>query len=118
VFIQDPTTNYVYQSASVAEGHFTTSAIHNLTNNNSSFSIYPNPAKGYSNLAFNLNSEGNVEVTLYNLLGENINTLQNGKMTAGQHLITFSTASLQPGVYFVKYITDNQSITKRLVIQR
>src|SRR4029077_11432669 len=42
LFIQDSATHYVYQAASIAEGHSFTTAIRNLTNSGS-IVLYPNP---------------------------------------------------------------------------
>ncbi len=52
------------------------------------------------------------------MLGENVYSVDNGRMSAGQHTMAINCAGLQSGVYFVKFNTDNATTTKRLVIQQ
>ncbi len=117
IYIQNTGSMYVYQSAYVSEGHTLTESVQNILDN-SDFALYPNPANSSFNLAFNLNAGGNVQIALFNMLGQNVGILQNGMMAAGQHTLTFNTSTLKAGVYFVRYTSDNQSATKQLIIQK
>jgi len=52
------------------------------------------------------------------MLGEKVYSVDNGKMSAGQHIITLDGSTLQSGVYLVRFTTDNVTTVKRLVIQK
>ena len=108
-------TNYVYQSAQAA-----VSVVLGMEeiSNGVYFEMYPNPTNNVTNLAFNLNQEQDVNVAVFNMLGEKVYSVDNGKMSAGQHIITLDGSTLQSGVYLVRFTTDNVTTVKRLVIQK
>ena len=78
--------------------------------------IYPNPSNtGESTVSFNLNAAQNVNIAVYDVLGKVVSTLQNGKLNAGAYDYAVNLSS--KGVYIVKVTVDNQTISKKLVIQ-
>ena len=107
--------SYIYQSASAA---FTAPTSIQTLSNNIFLNLYPNPANGNTNLEFKLSEEQNVSIDIYNLLGEKVYAQEEGKMASGLHLITIPCINLSSGVYFARLITDNTSVTKKLVIQK
>jgi hypothetical protein len=125
VYVQSPaaipalglSTNYIYQSATAPFINQTSLGIHPISNS-VLLKLYPNPANGNTNLQFNLSEAQNVTVEVYTLLGENVYTQTAGSMAAGIHQITIPGTHLPSGVYFVKFTTNNTTITKRLVIQK
>jgi hypothetical protein len=114
VFVQNNGTKYVYQAASMP---FTTVLGVPEISNVSYFEIYPNPANTSANIAFSLDQEENVNIEMYNLLGEKVFGLDKGKMDAGDHIITIERGSLKTGIYFVRFSTGSGVITKKLVLQ-
>jgi hypothetical protein len=107
-------TQYVYQSAkaSVLLG------MENLVIQETYFEIYPNPANSNVNLVFRLAESGMVNIKVYNILGEEIYSLDNGKTSTGLHNVRLNVENLNSGIYFVKLTTDAASSTKKLVIQK
>src|SRR6185312_11971302 len=104
VWIQDnKAPYYVYQSATIVPTIIT--GISEL-NNVSHFNMYPNPASGETNIEFTLKQDKNVNVEVYNMLGEKVYSAEQGTMAAGNHLININTASLHTGVYFVRFTTN------------
>jgi hypothetical protein len=115
VFVQDnDSANYVYQAASEPVGYVL--GVNNI-NNGFTFNLYPNPTSGDVNMVFNLTQTQNVTINLYNVLGENLYTRQMGKLNSGQHNIIIPNEGFNPGVYFVRVATDNETTTIKLVIQ-
>jgi hypothetical protein len=63
--------------------------------------IIPNPIMRDGNIQFSLHQAGNVTLKLYNTLGQLVETVHEGIMTAGVHEIVFNTQELSQGTYFV-----------------
>jgi len=106
---------YVFQSAS--SQFYVTTGMEEL-GNGVSFEMYPNPTSKLTNLTYNLDQSQDVNVQVYNMLGENVYSVDNGRMGAGQHTMSIDCSGLQSGVYFVRFNADNATTTKRLVIQQ
>lgn len=62
-------------------------------------SNYPNPFNPTTNISFTLPMSQNVEVVVYNVLGQRVAVLANQLMAAGTHTMTFNAAGLASGVY-------------------
>lgn len=69
---------------------------------------YPNPFNPTTNISFTLASVNDVNLTVYNLLGQKVASLiSNKKMSAGTHMVAFDAASLSSGVYFYRIEAGN-----------
>jgi len=115
VFIQDTVSQYVYQAAIAPNPNALGVAGINADANN--ITLYPNPANGTVYVGYNLKSEENVSIELYNLLGEKIYSVNKGTGAQGKHLEVLNLANAAPGLYFVHLNCGTNSITKKLVIQ-
>lgn len=60
---------------------------------------YPNPFNPSTNISFTIPVTGNVQLSVYNVLGQRVSTLLNGPMSAGSHTVNFSASRLSSGVY-------------------
>jgi flagellar hook assembly protein FlgD len=45
----------------------------------------------------------NLEIGIYDVLGEKVQQIENNKYLKGVHNITFDTSNLESGTYFLKY---------------
>lgn len=63
--------------------------------------IYPNPSKGDMTVSFQLNTTQNVEISLFNPLGEKVMDLLSGMVDPGKQNLNINTKSLSVGVYFL-----------------
>jgi Secretion system C-terminal sorting domain/Metalloenzyme superfamily len=63
---------------------------------------YPNPFNPTTTIKYSLPQPGNVKLTVYNLLGEQVSELVNGFMEAGVHTINFNASELNSGIYIYK----------------
>ena len=75
---------------------------------------YPNPFNPSTNLRFDLAQTGNVELSVYNILGQKVATLVDQRMTAGQHTITFDASRLGSGLYLGVLRTDQTTRTIKM----
>ncbi len=60
---------------------------------------YPNPFNPSTRISFTLPTDSKVLITVYNMLGEEVITLLNKNLSAGNHQIDFNAANLSGGVY-------------------
>ena len=79
-------------------------------------SIYPNPANGSTTVSFNLKQTVSVAVSITNLLGQTVATVNPGKMAAGSNNVSLNLSNIKAGVYFVNVSVDGLSTTKKLTI--
>jgi len=77
---------------------------------------YPNPFNPVTQIKFSLPQAGQVQMQVYNLLGEQVAELINEKVEAGIYSFTFDGANLPSGQYFYRLVTDNKVITRKMVL--
>ncbi|GJQ64172.1 MAG: hypothetical protein SCALA702_32250 [Melioribacteraceae bacterium] len=70
---------------------------------------YPNPFNPVTKIEFALTVSSNVEIILYNLLGQQVSKIASGKYSAGYHNVRFNGANLSSGLYIyrIKAVGDN-----------
>jgi hypothetical protein len=79
--------------------------------------VYPNPATNNVNVAFNLNSESAINVSVTDLTGKVVYTNNLGTQTAGTHKVNIDTQALSKGMYMVNFKANNVVSTQKLVIR-
>ncbi len=79
---------------------------------------YPNPSKGITRITFRLLLEANVNLDIYDLLGEKISSLISSRLGEGVHSVTWNTANLPSGKYFCRISTANTTMTKQITVAR
>ena len=80
------------------------------------FNSIPNPTNHSTEIGLYLQKEQAINLSLYNLLGDEIKVLKRGKLAEGYHSIQMNVDQMAPGTYFYKLETDSKSITKRLEV--
>ncbi|MBW6483082.1 MAG: T9SS type A sorting domain-containing protein [Vicingaceae bacterium] len=91
----------------------------NELENNYAFELFPNPTNtSLTTLRFDATkaSQG-VEITILNQLGQQVKSVFNGAVSNGKNSIQIETSALPKGIYFVKVKIENQSFTKKLIVQ-
>jgi hypothetical protein len=83
---------------------------------------YPNPFNPSTKIEYSLEKAGMVTLKVYNLLGNEIATLVNGRQEAGSYTVPFNagagTQGLSSGVYFYRLEVGSFVSTKKLVLVR
>ena len=79
---------------------------------------YPNPFNPTTNIRFSLTEANQVNLIVYNTLGQEVATLVNGFMNAGTYEVNFDAQNLPTGTYFYSITAgDFNSVKKMLLIK-
>ena len=65
---------------------------------------------------FNLPRVSNVELKVYNLLGQEVATLVNQEMNAGNHDVKFNASLLSSGIYFYTLKAGDFISSKKMLL--
>jgi|GEM_PF-1180841 len=63
---------------------------------------YPNPFNPTTNIVFELGTASEVTMSIYNILGQQVQSMDLGLRNAGEHRVNFDATNLTSGVYFVR----------------
>ncbi len=79
---------------------------------------YPNPFNPATSLSLNLAETGMVDLAVYNLMGQKVQTLVNGMMESGSHTVHFNGANLPSGLYLARLATEQDVQVERLLLSK
>jgi hypothetical protein len=84
---------------------------------------YPNPFNPATVINYQLSVSGNVQLTIYNLLGQKMKTLVDSFQNAGEHSVVWDATDnndspVSTGVYFYIIETNNRSLQKKMLLIR
>ena len=77
---------------------------------------YPNPFNPSTEISFELPSQSDVRVEVYDMMGRRVATAANGTYTAGTHSVTFDASNLSSGTYIYRLITDSFQQSRSMVL--
>ena len=79
---------------------------------------FPNPFNPATRINYGVAKSGNVEISVYNILGNKVATLVNEFKPAGNYTVDFNASKLSSGVYFYKIITNGFVQTKKMILEK
>ncbi|HCV42430.1 MAG TPA: hypothetical protein DGH68_03030 [Bacteroidetes bacterium] len=79
---------------------------------------YPNPFNPSTEIRFSVPREEWTTLKVFNLIGQEVATLVQGRVPPGQHSIRFDAGSLSSGIYFYRLASGAQAVTKRMLLMR
>ncbi|HPN38544.1 MAG TPA: T9SS type A sorting domain-containing protein [Melioribacteraceae bacterium] len=89
----------------------------NLTADNYSLQQnYPNPFNPSTKIQFNIPKESAINLSVYNMLGQLVTIIYNGKLKSGTHNFEFDGSNFSSGIYFYKLETDNFVSIKKMTL--
>jgi len=77
---------------------------------------YPNPFNPLTNIKFDLMISSYVKLIVYDILGKEIEILLNQKINAGSYEYRWNGINLPSGTYFYRFITEDYSETKKMIL--
>lgn len=77
---------------------------------------YPNPFNPKTNIRFRIPDFRFVSLKVYDILGNNVATLMNDYLSAGEYKVEFNARELPSGIYFYQLIAGNYLETKKMLL--
>lgn len=79
---------------------------------------YPNPFNPATSIQFSLPEAGNVSLSVYNMIGEQVAELLNKNLDAGHHNINFDGSKFNSGVYIYRLNTEKATLTRKMLLMK
>lgn len=79
---------------------------------------YPNPFNPETALKFQIAKHSFVKLSVYNILGREIETLISKELEPGVYKVIWNASGFASGIYFYKLISENFSETKKLILTK
>lgn len=76
----------------------------------------PNPFNPATTINFSLPQKAQVSLTVYNILGQQVTTLVNDELSAGEYSVTWDAAKYASGIYFYSLKTGQTRLTKKALL--
>lgn len=77
---------------------------------------YPNPFNPSTQISYKLPRSTYVQLKVYNLLGEEVASLENSQKRAGTHSVTFDASGLSSGIYYYRLQTSDLLEVKSMTL--
>ncbi|MCF7803301.1 MAG: glycoside hydrolase family 88 protein [Candidatus Marinimicrobia bacterium] len=79
-------------------------------------SSYPNPFNPVTTIEYTIPEQSEINLSVYNLLGEKVRSLVNSVQVQGQYSYRFDAAGLSSGVYICRLRMNNEIRTTKLLL--
>lgn len=84
---------------------------------------YPNPFNPQTTIRYQLSMTGNVQLTIYNTLGQKVRMLVNKQQTPGNYIVQWDSRNDQnkempSGIYIYRITTPNGTLVRKMVLVR
>jgi hypothetical protein len=77
---------------------------------------YPNPFNPSTTISFVLPQASEVSLILYNIIGQQVASLVNGRMDSGTQTVQFDASNLASGMYIYRLQAGAFSKTKKMLL--
>ena len=83
---------------------------------NKLYQNYPNPFNPGTNISYSIKEPSKVELTVYDILGKEVDILVDKNQNAGNYKIDFNAADFASGIYFYRLKIGNKVMIKKMVL--
>lgn len=77
---------------------------------------YPNPFNPSVNIQYQVNKPDNFDISIYNILGQKIVTLEQGYKSTGSYSLNFNATNISSGILFCRMSNSSSSQTQKLLL--
>ena len=79
---------------------------------------YPNPFNPATTISYNLKESSAISLTIYDLLGREVEVLHEGMKMAGYHTTAWNASRYSSGIYFVRLTADKDIQIQKIVLMK
>ena len=90
----------------------------NLLNRFDLYPAYPNPFNAATTIHYSLANETSVTLLIFNIKGQNIETINIGRQSPGEYFITWRPENISSGIYFIQLRSENHHHTQKCMYIR
>jgi len=80
-----------------------------------SLDSYPNPFNDQCEITFTIPVEANVEIDIFNLLGQKVESLYSGLKQSGTYALRWEAGDYPSGLYLARLRVDGKAITRKML---
>ncbi len=102
--------NGTFKYSKVVEVNFSKPITFSLNQN------YPNPFNPTTTISYSISEKSYVTIKIFDVLGNEVASLINNQMEAGEHSVNFNASSLSSGIYYYQITAGNNIATKKLML--
>jgi len=103
----------------ISKNPISLSSLNDISTPAFNLNAYPNPAQNEATIEYTLNTNGNVVITLTDIMGRNVLTMNKGNQGANTtYRVALNTNNLNNGTYFYTLNVNGVKQTKKLVINK
>ncbi len=95
----------------------TATGVTELSGLESSLKLYPNPVMDELTISFTVSDKQHIFISLADMMGREIAVIANGAYAMGAQTLSFGTSSLSRGLYLLRVQTDDETITRKVILQ-
>jgi len=77
---------------------------------------YPNPFNPSTTIRYGIREQGHIEITIYNVLGRQVTTLVDGRVTAGWHEVRWDASRNASGVYIAVLDHQDRRVSHQMLL--
>ena len=77
--------------------------------------IFPNPTSGFTNLAFNVSESDSIILSLYNLNGQLLKSIDQGQEKKGTYSYQIDLSTFPSGVYVLTLQTNKRKCAQKII---
>ena len=77
---------------------------------------YPNPFNPVTLINYGIINPGNVKISVYDILGQNLSVIVNEVQNAGEHSVIWDASSFPSGVYFYRIESGSFTASKKMIL--
>ncbi len=79
---------------------------------------YPNPFAENTTINYSILKGGQVELSIFDLLGNKAAVVESSNKSAGKYSINFNSENLSEGMYLLQLKINNDALTKKIIIRK
>jgi hypothetical protein len=91
---------------------------HSAPNKFRLYANYPNPFNASTEIAFDLPKDELINLAIYNVMGQMVAELANGRMSAGTHRLVWNADQMPSGLYYLQLKTENDRQVKKMILMK